>query len=101
MIIEHFEPYKKTLATLSFTATPLITSIADEQNRTPKAMSIPMPKTPSTLSVPMQTAMTLAPPPAQYGASSAEEVPEVIEYSFEEIRAGFFLPGTHIKSIIV
>ncbi|KAJ9141601.1 hypothetical protein P3X46_032113 [Hevea brasiliensis] len=103
VITEHSEPCKKTLATneLSFTATPSRTSLADEENRTPKAMPIPVPKTPSTLSVPMQTTMTPAPPPVPYGASPAEEVPEVIEYSFEEIRAGFFLSRTHIKSIQV
>jgi protein regulator of cytokinesis 1 len=28
------------------------------------------------------------------------ETPEEIEYSFEERRAGFVLPNTHIKSVI-
>ncbi|XP_050205167.1 65-kDa microtubule-associated protein 3 [Mercurialis annua] len=71
--------------------------IVDEENRTPKAMQIPVPTTPSTVSVPMQTAFTPAPLPV----SKSKEVAEEIEYSFEERRAGFVLPRTHIKSIQV
>ncbi|KAG8640722.1 65-kDa microtubule-associated protein 3 isoform X2 [Manihot esculenta] len=107
MITAKTETTKKTLATneqqLSFTATtPLKTYIPDEENRTPKVMPIPVPTTPATLSIPMQTAMTPAPPPpVPCGAAPAEEVPDEIEYSFEERRAGFVLPRTHIKSIKV
>ncbi|KAF2292049.1 hypothetical protein GH714_000357 [Hevea brasiliensis] len=108
MITANTETIKKTLATneQSFTTTttittPLKTCVADEENRTPKFMSIPVPTTPSTLSVPMQTAMTPAPPPVPCGASPAEELHEEIEYSFEERRAGFVLPRIHIKSIHV
>ncbi|KAI4351873.1 hypothetical protein L6164_006179 [Bauhinia variegata] len=58
-------------------------SVVDEQNRTPKAMHIPVPTTPSTMTVPMNMTMTPAPPLV----SSGQE----IEYSFEERRAGFVL----------
>ncbi|OVA07703.1 Microtubule-associated protein [Macleaya cordata] len=85
--------------TLPVYNTPLTTpsklsSMADEENRTPKNMPIPVPNTPSTLSVPMQTAMTPAPPPVTvlFGATKVEQVREEIEYSFEERRAGFVLP---------
>ncbi|XP_021683598.1 65-kDa microtubule-associated protein 3 isoform X2 [Hevea brasiliensis] len=96
----HTDTTKKTLGIneLSFLATtPLKTCVADEENRTPRVMPIPVSTPPSTLSVSMQTAMTPA-PPLSYGASAAEEVPEEIEYSFEERRAGFVLPRTPIKS---
>ncbi|KAA0055122.1 hypothetical protein IC582_022085 [Cucumis melo] len=100
------EPLQKTNPTsnVPFTATPLkkISVATDEdQNMTPKAMSIPIPSTPSTLSVAMQTATTpaVAPPPPAF---KAEEIPEDdVEYSFEERRAGFVLPKTHVKSIQV
>jgi protein regulator of cytokinesis 1 len=91
----HNDTFKKTLQIndLSFKTPSKTNNIADEENRrTPKAMPIPMPMTPSTVSVPMQTAMTPAVNPV--------ETPEEIEYSFEERRAGFVLPNTHIKSVI-
>ncbi|XP_012072590.1 65-kDa microtubule-associated protein 3 isoform X2 [Jatropha curcas] len=95
------ETFKKTLPTNELsttTTTPLKTCVLDEENRTPKAMPIPVPSTPSTLSVPMQTVMTPAPLLVPYCANQAEEVPEEIEYSFEERRAGF-VPRNQIKSI--
>ncbi|EEF49147.1 65-kDa microtubule-associated protein 3 isoform X2 [Ricinus communis] len=94
----HGETIKKIVTT-----TPSKTTMADEENWTPKTMPIPVPTTPSTLSVPMQTAITPAHPvPVPYGgATPKEEVPEEVEYSFEERRAGFVLPRTHIKSIQV
>ncbi|PIA49952.1 hypothetical protein AQUCO_01300590v1 [Aquilegia coerulea] len=72
-------------------------SVADEENRTPKTMTIPVPSTPSTISVPMQMAATPAPPVAVlYEASKVEETrEEKIEYSFEERRAGFVLTKAH------
>ncbi|KAH7537912.1 hypothetical protein FEM48_Zijuj03G0143200 [Ziziphus jujuba var. spinosa] len=101
--ITHNETVRKALPTtnMPFT-TPLktATNATDDENRTPKAMPIPVAATPSTLSVPMQTAMTPAPPPIPFAANIVEEVPEQIEYSFEEIRAGFVLPKTHMKSMI-
>ncbi|KAK6260804.1 hypothetical protein SCA6_015278 [Theobroma cacao] len=69
------------------------TLIGDDENRTPKAMPIPMPTTPSTVSAPMLMAMTPA-TPATLGAYKVENVLErvqQVEYSFEELRAGFFL----------
>ncbi|KAJ8771508.1 hypothetical protein K2173_026685 [Erythroxylum novogranatense] len=72
--------------TLSFT-TPLKTTL--------KAM----PTTPSTVSIPMQTAISPACQPV-YGAYPVDELPEEIEYSFEERRAGFVVPRAHIKSLI-
>ncbi|CAK9318343.1 unnamed protein product [Citrullus colocynthis] len=78
------------------------TSISEEDIKTPKKMPIPVPSTPSTASVPMQTAMTPAlPQPVDLTAHISEDISEVIEYSFEERRAGFVLPKPlHIKSII-
>lgn len=81
------------------------TNVQEEDNtKTPKVMLTFVPTTPQTVSVPMQTAVTPAPPPPQpipFAANVVEEVvPEEIEYSFEEIRAGFVLPEAHTKSMI-
>lgn len=97
----HGETLQKTLPTnnMQFTTPTKTTSVLDDENRTPKAMPIPVPTTPLTVSVPMQTAMT--PAPVSFATKVGEEIPEEqIEYSFEEIRAGFMLPKTHIKSMI-
>ncbi|XP_057476328.1 65-kDa microtubule-associated protein 3-like isoform X2 [Actinidia eriantha] len=48
---------------------------------------------PTTMSVPMQTATTPAPLIRSNGNPAAE-----VEYSFEERRAGFVLPRTHLKT---
>ncbi|XP_057951864.1 65-kDa microtubule-associated protein 3 [Malania oleifera] len=77
-----------------------VSSIPDDENRTPKTFPIPVPTTPSTVSVPMQTAITPAPPTVTCGSSTVEEVPEETEYSFEERRAGFVLPKTQIKPAV-
>jgi len=87
-----------TSATATFT-TPSKTippPAVDEENRTPKVISIPIPSTPSTISAPMQTLVTPVPAPQhRYGENnSVEEAQEEIEYSFEERRAGFVLPIT-------
>ncbi|XVF22701.1 hypothetical protein REPUB_Repub12eG0193700 [Reevesia pubescens] len=69
------------------------TLIGDDENRTPKAMPIPIPTTPSTVSAPMLMAITPA-TPATMGAYEVEKIVEQmqqVEYSFEEVRAGFFL----------
>ncbi|KAG4187973.1 hypothetical protein ERO13_A08G134000v2 [Gossypium hirsutum] len=65
----------------------------EDQNRTPKAMPIPVPTTPSTISAPMLMAITPA-TPATLGTYKFEKILEQvqqIEYSFEEVRAGFFM----------
>ncbi|KAK9147572.1 hypothetical protein Scep_006329 [Stephania cephalantha] len=69
-----------------------LASLADEENWTPKAMPIPVPSTPSTTSIPMQTAVTPFPQASTLsGVAKVLEMPEEIEYSFEERRAGFVL----------
>ncbi|KAB2017508.1 hypothetical protein ES319_D08G167500v1 [Gossypium barbadense] len=65
----------------------------EDQNRTPKAMPNPVPTTPSTVSAPMLMAITPA-TPATLGAYKFEKIldqVQQIEYSFEEVRAGFFM----------
>ncbi|CAK9184954.1 unnamed protein product, partial [Ilex paraguariensis] len=96
------EMLQKTLTNITtpLTTPSKVTSAADEENRTPKTMAIPLPSTPSTVSVAMQTAMTPAAPPVLYGAHPVEEIDEEIEYSFEERRAGFVLPKTHLKTML-
>ncbi|KAJ0538774.1 putative microtubule-associated protein, MAP65/Ase1/PRC1 [Helianthus annuus] len=75
----------------------LIISATDDENRTPKTNMIPMvPCTPSTISVPMQTAMTPAMGVDQIKKMMIPE--EIVEYSFEERRAGFVVPRTHLKA---
>ncbi|CAH1445646.1 unnamed protein product [Lactuca virosa] len=84
---------------MSTFTTPTKTTIfglEDENtNRTPKTNLIPiLPSTPYTTgSIAMQTAVTPGP------VLIKEIVPEeVIEYSFEERRAGFVVPKTHLKT---
>ncbi|GMI95793.1 microtubule-associated protein 65-4 [Hibiscus trionum] len=65
----------------------------EDEKGTPKTMPIPIPKTPSTASAPMLMAITPA-TPATLGAYKFEKILEQvqhIEYSFEEVRAGFLL----------
>ncbi|KAJ9553157.1 hypothetical protein OSB04_017202 [Centaurea solstitialis] len=100
------EMLQKTFQTSSNNNTPFTTpskipsSVTEDENRTPKTNMIPMiPCTPSTVSVPMQTAMT----PATVSCLNQIKttIPEeIIEYSFEERRAGFVLPIAHLKTII-
>ncbi|KAF3637253.1 65-kDa microtubule-associated protein 3 [Capsicum annuum] len=74
-------------------STPVKTYTTEEENRTPVVVPpIPVPSTPSTVSAPMQTAVT----PAHnalvpYNSKPVEEIPQEIEYSFEERRLGFLL----------
>ncbi|XVF53985.1 hypothetical protein PTKIN_Ptkin05aG0144800 [Pterospermum kingtungense] len=92
MAEDNGETLQKTLPTndLSYT-TPLKTScLVDNENRTPKAMPIPVPCTPSTVSVPMQTAMMTPAPP----------IPQEIEHSFEERRLAFLHTQTQRTSLI-
>ncbi|WCJ37642.1 65-kDa microtubule-associated protein 3 [Euphorbia peplus] len=100
---ENIKKAVTTIGEVPFVATtPTRTVIVDEENRTPKAMHIPLvPTTPATVCIPMQTAMTPA-VPVPYGATTpAEVVQEEIEYSFEERRAGFVVPTSQIRSIHV
>ncbi|XWS37719.1 hypothetical protein CRYUN_Cryun19dG0069100 [Craigia yunnanensis] len=102
MLEDNGETLQKMLPTndLSYT-TPLKTiSLVDEENRTPKAMPIPVPSTPSTVSVSMQTTMTPAPPIPFTTNKPVEEIPEEIEQSFEERRLAFLLSKTQITSLI-
>ncbi|KAL5539909.1 hypothetical protein UlMin_045087 [Ulmus minor] len=59
--------------------------VGEDENITPKAMQVL--NTPSTASIPLLTVKT---PPTP---SFSSEQP--VEYSFEEVRAGFFLPKTN------
>lgn len=72
----------------------------DEENYTPHKMLIPPPTTPLTVSAPMQTAMTPAPLKPLFVDNLVEEKGEEIEYSFEERRAGFVVPNTHLRKAI-
>ncbi|XP_021746682.1 65-kDa microtubule-associated protein 3-like [Chenopodium quinoa] len=69
----------------------------DEENHTPNKMLFPPPTTPMTVSAPMQTSMTPAPSKPLFGDNLVGEKDEEIEYSFEERRAGFVLPSTHLR----
>ncbi|KAA8539835.1 hypothetical protein F0562_026527 [Nyssa sinensis] len=93
--------HNETLQKTPFTTPSKTVSAEEEENRTPKAMPIPVPSAPSTVSIPMQTAMTPAPPIISCCANPVEEIHEEIEYSFEEKRAGFVLPRTHLKTVII
>ncbi|XP_076930185.1 65-kDa microtubule-associated protein 3-like [Bidens hawaiensis] len=85
------------------TPSKTIISATDDENRTPKTHMIPtLPCTPSTVSVPMQTVMTPAPTPLT-GVHQLKEMvipEEVVEYSFEERRAGFVAPKTLLKTVV-
>ncbi|GLU00488.1 hypothetical protein SLE2022_178540 [Rubroshorea leprosula] len=66
----------------------------DEENRTPKTVPIPVPTTPSTVSAPMLVAVTPA-SPVSFVAKKADNTLKEVEYSFEEVRAGFLYPISH------
>lgn len=101
---QHSEMVQKTNSNTTPLSTPVKTipiPYVDEENRTPMAMPIPIPSTPSTVSIPMQTAITPAPlTVVPYNAKAVEEMTEEIEYSFEERRAGFVLPRSHMKTLM-
>ncbi|KAK2971749.1 hypothetical protein RJ640_022888, partial [Escallonia rubra] len=99
---KHNEISQKTLPSSNtpFSTPSKTISVLDEENRTPKTMTLPIPSTPSTVSVPMQTAMTPALPLPVPCITIQETPAEEIEYSFEERRAGFVLPRTHLKTVI-
>nr|XP_027110444.1 65-kDa microtubule-associated protein 3-like [Coffea arabica]XP_027110445.1 65-kDa microtubule-associated protein 3-like [Coffea arabica] len=101
---KHNDMLQKTLSSnnASFTTPSKIISAVEEENRTPKAKTIPVPATPATVSVPMQTAVTpalFAAPPSN--SKPVDDIPEEIEYSFEERRAGFVLPNSSLKTTIL
>ncbi|GKV33710.1 hypothetical protein SLEP1_g42177 [Rubroshorea leprosula] len=97
----HGEALHKTLPTKDLSCiTPMkAAALVDEENRTPKAMPIPIPSTPSTVSVPMQTAMTPA-PPIPFAANPVEVIPEETEYSFEEKRLASMFSNAQLNSMI-
>ncbi|XP_062073300.1 65-kDa microtubule-associated protein 3 isoform X3 [Humulus lupulus] len=102
-IAHHDNTVQKTLPAINMpfnTPSKNSTSVADEENKTPRVMPMSVPSTPSTISVPMQTVMTPAHALIPYASNVTEEIPEEIEYSFEERRAGFVLPKSHIKSLV-
>ncbi|KAL3521451.1 hypothetical protein ACH5RR_019600 [Cinchona calisaya] len=101
---KHNDMLQKTLTSnsnTSFTTPTKIIPAVEEENRTPKAMTIPVPSTPATVSVPMQTAVTPAPfvDVLPLNSKQVDSIPEEIEYSFEERRAGFVLPKTPLKTV--
>ncbi|KAJ0113701.1 hypothetical protein Patl1_00276 [Pistacia atlantica] len=65
------------------------TFVGNEENKTPRTIPIPVPKTPSTVTIPMLMAMTPATPSVSFGAKAVKKIVENVEYSFEEVRAGF------------
>ncbi|KAK9075286.1 hypothetical protein SSX86_003609 [Deinandra increscens subsp. villosa] len=71
---------------------PTIYAATEEENRIPQKNIFPV--LPFTPSAQMQTAMT----PVIKGMIPEEE--EVIEYSFEERRAGFKVPRSHLKAMV-
>ncbi|KAI3458258.1 hypothetical protein Pfo_014921 [Paulownia fortunei] len=110
---KHNEMLQKTLTSNStpFSTPSKMISMAEVENRTPQAMAIPVPSTPSTVSIPMQMAITpasmvtaITPAPMQMAIipvpSAAKSVNEEIEYSFEERRAGFVLPRSHLVNVM-
>ncbi|KAG9153080.1 hypothetical protein Leryth_012339 [Lithospermum erythrorhizon] len=98
-------PIPSTPSTISvplFATPSKIMPTVEEEKKTPQSMAIPIPSTPSTVSVPMQTVTTPAHPVPSSTARLAVEMPEEsVEYSFEERRAGFVLPKTHITTVHV
>ncbi|CAN6440165.1 unnamed protein product [Victoria cruziana] len=75
------------------------TSFTDEENRTPKTLSFPVPCTPQSVTVPMQTAATPAPLASQETEKAASVTETEIEYSFEEKRLAFLLaPGNWVPA---
>ncbi|XP_071732686.1 65-kDa microtubule-associated protein 3-like [Rutidosis leptorrhynchoides] len=89
------EMLQKTIQNNTTPSKPVISATEDE-NRTPRTNMIPMvPCTPSTVSVPMQTAMT----PCLNPIKEMVIPEEIIEYSFEERRAGFVIPRSHLKAV--
>ncbi|CAL0316684.1 unnamed protein product [Lupinus luteus] len=71
-----------------FSTPPKTTTVVDEENRTPKAMPIPVPATPLTVSVPMNMVAT---PAAPSSVSFGGDLVQQIEYSFEERRLAYML----------
>ncbi|XP_041989636.1 65-kDa microtubule-associated protein 3-like isoform X1 [Salvia splendens] len=80
-------------------------SAAEVENRMPQVMATPVPSTPSTLSIPMHLALTPMQNPLpsstlQMAITPAKSVNEEIEYSFEEKRARFVLPRSHLVNLM-
>jgi len=78
-------------------------TVADQENRTPKTMPIPIPATPSTVSIPMNMAVTPVPSsvsmnvaktpvPSSATVGGCDVIPvQEIEYSFEERRLAYYM----------
>ncbi|KAJ8900376.1 hypothetical protein K2173_025016 [Erythroxylum novogranatense] len=64
-------------------------TVLDEENRTPKTLPFLVPKTPSTVSAPMLMVTTPATPYVSSSTKIVKTIMEQVEYSFEELRAGF------------
>jgi protein regulator of cytokinesis 1 len=63
----------------------------EKENKTPKNIGFSVPTTP--LTVPMFTVTT----PDTLTSKAATKIAPSLEYSFEELRAGFVLPQTHAQ----
>nr|GMD71602.1 65-kDa microtubule-associated protein 3-like [Ipomoea batatas] len=89
--ISESEELRETPASLSTTPIKNVSGIG--ANATPKTMPIPMPSTPaSAASIAMQMAMT----PAPVAATTPPIVGHAnVEYSYEEMWAGFLIPRLH------
>ncbi|KAL8126257.1 65-kDa microtubule-associated protein 3-like [Apium graveolens] len=72
------------------TPSKTVSALGEEANMTPKTMKFHVPSTSFTPSIPMYTGTT--PAPQSVATTQISEAPEEIEYSFEELRAGFILP---------
>lgn len=84
------ETLQKALAGSNVVTPSKSTFVGNEENKTPRTIPILVPTTPSTVTVPMLMAMTPATPSVSFGAKSVKKiVKETVEYSFEEVRAGF------------
>nr|GMD62052.1 65-kDa microtubule-associated protein 3-like [Ipomoea batatas] len=88
--ISESDELRETPASLSTTPIKNVSGIGG--NATPKTMPIPMPSTPaSAASIAMQMAMT----PAPVAATTPIVGHANVEYSYEEMRAGFLIPRLH------
>lgn len=105
---EHIIPSEKLPKTMALNNMPFVSpckamTAADQENRTPKTVPIPIPATPSTASIPMNMAMTpvpssvsmnvaVTPVPSSATVGVCDVIPvQEIEYSFEERRLAYYM----------
>lgn len=104
---EHIMQSEKFPKTMALNNVPFVSpckamTVTDQENKTPKAMPIPIPPTPSTVSIPMNMAVTPVPSsvsmnvavtPVPSSATVGCNVISVqeIEYSFEERRLAYYM----------